>query len=166
MYISSGRRFVFVHIPKTGGTSMTRALESRAMADDLPIGDTPKARQRRRRLKGIDSAGRLWKHSTLADIDGLVAKSFIDDALVVSMVRNPWDRVFSLYTWSRMQRFDHPLVRLSRDTDFSDFLNAPLCAAALKARPYAHYVTDCSGQERDCLWIRLEHWQEDAEPLW
>jgi len=31
MIISPGRRFVFVHIPKTGGTALTLALEGRAM---------------------------------------------------------------------------------------------------------------------------------------
>ena len=72
MIISRGRRYIFVHIPKTGGTSMALALEARAMKDDIMLGDTPKARNRRRRLDGAQAAGRLWKHSTLADLDGLV----------------------------------------------------------------------------------------------
>ena len=72
MILSSGRAYVFVHIPKTGGTAMALALEGRAMKDDIMLGDTPKARKRRRRLQDFKAAGRLWKHSTLADIDGLV----------------------------------------------------------------------------------------------
>ena len=68
MILSRGRRYIFVHIPKTGGTAMALALEGRAMADDILIGDTPKAVKRRGRLKGLETAGRLWKHSTLADI--------------------------------------------------------------------------------------------------
>ena len=72
MIISRGRRYLFVHIPKTGGTAMAMALEARAMKDDILIGDTPKAQKRKRRLKDIKTAGRLWKHSTLADIDGLI----------------------------------------------------------------------------------------------
>ena len=43
MIISPGRGYVFVHAPKTGGTAMALALEARAMADDILIGDTPKA---------------------------------------------------------------------------------------------------------------------------
>ena len=74
MIISRGRNYIFVHIPKTGGTAMAAALERRAMADDILVGDTPKARRRRGRLKGLATAGRLWKHSTLADIDGLVTR--------------------------------------------------------------------------------------------
>ena len=72
MILSRGRRYVFVHIPKTGGTSLARALEARAMKDDILIGDTPKARARRRRQAGLTARGRLWKHSTLADIEGLL----------------------------------------------------------------------------------------------
>ena len=72
MILSRGRRFIFVHIPKTGGTALSLALEDRAMKDDILIGDTPKARARKGRLVGVKSAGRLWKHSTLSDIAGLV----------------------------------------------------------------------------------------------
>ena len=62
MIISRGRKYIFVHIPKTGGTSLALALEARAMKEDLMLGDTPKAVKRRKRLAGAASAGRLWKH--------------------------------------------------------------------------------------------------------
>ena len=35
MIISRGRRFIFVHIPKTGGTALSLALEARAMGRAL-----------------------------------------------------------------------------------------------------------------------------------
>ena len=40
---------------------MTLALEARAKADDIIIGDTPKAKKRRKRLADLTPAGRLWK---------------------------------------------------------------------------------------------------------
>ena len=40
MILSRGRRYLFIHIPKTGGTSMALALEARTMKDDLMLGDT------------------------------------------------------------------------------------------------------------------------------
>ncbi|MFT6649435.1 MAG: hypothetical protein ACJARR_003421, partial [Pseudophaeobacter arcticus] len=53
MILSRGRKYLFIHIPKTGGTALALALEARAMRDDMMLGDTPKAKNRRRRLQGI-----------------------------------------------------------------------------------------------------------------
>ena len=102
---------------------MTLALEARAKADDIIIGDTPKAKQRRKRLAGLTPAGRLWKHSTLRDIDGIVDASAMQDYFVFTIVRNPWDRMVSYYHWAREQSFDHPVVRAACKHDFAAFLH-------------------------------------------
>ncbi len=165
MIISRGRRYIFVHIPKTGGTSMALALEARAMKDDIMLGDTPKARKRRRRLKGVPARGRLWKHSTLADIDGLVAPEELAGLFTFTLVRNPWDRVVSYYHWLREQSFDHPAVGIARATDFAGFLRAPQIRRSLQSHPYGYYMRDASGVERADLFIRLEHLAQDLAPL-
>lgn len=136
------------------------------MKDDILIGDTPKARRRRKRLKDMTSAGRLWKHSTLADIDGFVPIEQIAQSFTVALVRNPWDRVVSLYHWLRVQRFDHPSVALAQQTDFAGFVHSDYLASALPANSYSHYMTRADEQEDCNLYIRLEHFDKDAEPLW
>lgn len=165
MILSRGRRYIFVHAPKTGGTSLALALEARAMADDIMLGDTPKAKKRRRRVEGIDSAGRLWKHSMLADLYGLVSQEEIEEFFVFTLVRNPWDRVVSYYHWLRAQSFDHPAVELAKARGFSDFLRQPTILESLRNAPYTAYVTDAEGVERANLFIRLEHLEEDLAPL-
>ena len=162
MIISAQRRYVFVHIPKTGGTAMALALEGRAARDDILVGDTPKALARRRRLKGLQVPGRLWKHSTLTDIDGLVDLSGM---FIFTLVRNPWDRVVSYYHWLRDQDFDHPAVARAKVMAFSDFLDHPGTASSLQSAPYASYVTDAGGVMRANLFIRLEHLSTDLGPL-
>lgn len=165
MIISRGRRYIFVHIPKTGGTAMALALEDRAMADDILIGDTPKARRRRNRVKTLQARGRLWKHAMLSDIDGVVAPAELDDFLIFTLVRNPWDRVVSYYHWLRGQSFDHAAVDLARTLPFADFVRHPQTQDSLSRSPAARYVTDALGQERQALFLRLEHLAEDIAPL-
>ena len=165
MIISPGRRYVFVHIPKTGGTSLALALEDRAKKDDIMLGDTPKARKRRRRLKGVQTRGRLWKHSTLADIDGLLPPGELEQLFAFTMVRNPWDRAVSYYHWLRGQSFDHPAVRLAQELDFGWFLADPYIAQSLRSGQAASYMTRVDGVEQCAAYIRVEHFATDAAPL-
>ncbi|OIQ26902.1 MAG: Type II secretory pathway, pullulanase PulA [Alphaproteobacteria bacterium MedPE-SWcel] len=165
MILSRGRNFVFVHIPKTGGTALAQALEARAMAGDEMLGDTPKAKKRRRRLQGVSTRGRLWKHSTLSDIEGLATRDELRQMFAFTLVRNPWDRAVSLYHWLQDQRFDHPMVPLAQARPFGDFITAPLVRRTFADTPAPAYMRQSDGQEHCSLYIRLEHFTEDAEPL-
>ena len=165
MILSRGRRYIFVHAPKTGGTSLALALEARALADDILLGDTPKAVKRRRRVAGVPASGRLWKHSMLTDLYGLVTQEEIEAFFVFTLVRNPWDRMVSYYHWLRDQRFDHPAVTLARSQDFAGFLRQPEVTDSLRAQPFGRYVVDAGGVDRANLYIRLEHLAEDLAPL-
>ena len=166
MIWSPGRKYLFIHIPKTAGTSMALALEARAMKDDVMLGDTPKALKRRRRAKDLPARGRLWKHSTLADLSGWIDGPDLDGVFVFTLVRNPWDRMVSYYTWLQTQGFDHPSVHLARTSTFADFVAHPATQAAWRNAPARHYVTDASGVEVCSAYIRVEHFQQDAAPLW
>jgi hypothetical protein len=166
MIISRGRRFILVHIPKTGGTALTLALEGRARADDILIGDTPKARARRGRLRGLRAAGRLWKHATLADIDGLVTGAEVADFFTLTLVRNPWDRAVSYYHWLRAQSFAHPAVGLARTHDFAGFMAHPQTQASFRLWPYGAYMRDAGGVERCRLYARSEALEADLAPFW
>ncbi len=165
MIISRGRRYIFVHVPKTGGTALTLALEARAKADDILIGDTPKARRRRARQKALQPAGRLWKHATLADIEGVVSRDEMRDFFTLTLVRNPWDRLVSYYHWLQGQGFDHPAVTLSKVLEFHDFLAHPQTRASIRAWPAGRYMRDSAGQEHCTKFVRLEYLDEDLAPF-
>ena len=165
MIISPGRSYVFVHIPKTGGTALTLALENRAMKDDILIGDTPKARARRGRVKALQAKGRLWKHSTLADIDGVLTPADLAGMFCFTLVRNPWDRAVSYYHWLRAQSFAHPAVGLAKALNFSDFLGHPQTRTAFRLWPASAYMRDRTGTEQCKLFARLEHLNSDLAPL-
>ncbi|SFQ96391.1 sulfotransferase family 2 domain-containing protein [Poseidonocella sedimentorum] len=165
MIISPGRRYIFIHIPKTGGTSMALALEARAMKDDILIGDTPKAIRRRRKLRAFDPENRLSKHARLADLTGLLPQGEIADMLIFTLVRNPWDRLVSYYHWLRQQRFDHPARRIAQTHDFAAFLAHPSIARSIAEAPTSAYLTDAAGRAAPALCLRLEHLTEDIAPL-
>ncbi|NJM81730.1 MAG: sulfotransferase family protein [Tabrizicola sp.] len=165
MIISPKRRFIFVHIPKTGGTAFSLGYEARAAKDDILIGDTPKARARRGRLHGVKTAGRLWKHSTLADIAGLLPETVVDGCLTLTLVRNPWDRLVSYYHWLRAQSFAHSAVGLAKALDFSRFINHSQTRASLTLWPYGAYLRRRDGEEKPSLFVRLEAYAEDILPF-
>jgi hypothetical protein len=165
MIISRGRGYVFVHIPKTGGTAMALALEGRAKKDDILIGDTPKAKQRKHRLAELAPKGRLWKHSTIADIDGILSAEELDAMFCFTLVRNPWDRMVSYYHWLRAQKFEHPAVALAQASEFEAFVRHPETVRTMHASPNRHYMTDARGIERCDSYVRLEHLGQDLRDL-
>ncbi len=165
MIISHGRKYIFVHIPKTGGTSLSLALENKAMKDDVLIGDTPKAKNRRSRLKDIKTSGRLWKHARLTDIYGLTTQEQMEQYFVFTIVRNPWDRVVSYYHWLQDQTFDHPAVKIAQSLSFADFLQDGMIQRSFQNDKAAQYVSDQDGIDRCDLYLRLEHLSEDVQAL-
>lgn len=162
MIVSPSRRFVFVHIPKTGGTSLSLALEGRARRDDILIGDTPKARRRKGRLASLGARGRLWKHARLADLDGYLDPEDLRSYFVFTIVRNPWDRMVSYHHWLKAQDFAHPAVSLARRTTLEEFLLDGDTQTALRNDAARRYVTDASGVERCDLFLRFEALDDGA----
>lgn len=165
MIISKGRSYIFVHIPKTGGTSLALALEQRAMKDDILVGDTPKAQRRHRRNKALNSEGRLWKHSRLIDIQGLLSAQQIREMFVFTLVRNPWDRMVSYYHWLKAQTFDHRAVVLAGQLGFEDFVLHPEIQQSFRQSPFRSYVSDAEGADLCRAYIRIERFAVDAQPL-
>jgi len=165
MIISHGRRYIFVHAPKTGGTALALALEDRAMKDDILIGDTPKAQKRSGRVKRLKLSRPLKKHSTLAETAEIVPLQELDEFFLFTLVRNPWDRLVSYYHWLLDQNFEHPAVGAAKTNSFADFIGDQKILSAFQKNPYSSYLIDAAGTERKAHYIRLEHLKQDLAPL-
>lgn len=160
MIISSGRQYIFIHAPKTGGTALSLALEGRAMKDDILVGDTPKAQARRKRQKDQYPNVRLNKHSKLPQAQRLVED--ISGYYCFMLVRNPWDRLVSYYYWLQAQRFAHPAVKLSQTRNFSEFIREKVIVTSLRMNGYATYLNGA----QDPHFLRLESLDQDLSNLW
>ena len=82
--VSESKRFVFVHIPRTGGTQVEAGLS-----------EYGKVLQGRPNFDSIH-----FKHATAAHLRAMMGAAF-DTYFRFTIVRNPWDWVVSNYTFNR-----------------------------------------------------------------
>jgi len=83
--INHSKKFIFIHIPKTAGTSIEQCLSS-CIKPDFPI-------------VGYDEANKLHRqHSTLEQLKSIY-KIKIDDYFKFTVCRNPYERAVSGYFW-------------------------------------------------------------------
>ena len=105
MRIFQSPPIIFVHIPKTGGTSVTRFL-------DENIEDTTKVR-----LRGPASL-----HSTLSELNRAIDDSILDFD-IISVKRNTWERILSYYLMAN--KFPRiPELRDKNPVSFEDYYTA------------------------------------------
>jgi chondroitin 4-sulfotransferase 11 len=83
MLISHDYKFIFIHIGKTGGTSIERALCSFLRIDF--------------EATEISPDGKWWKHKWAAVMREILGKDLWDDYFTFAFVRNPYDMILSLY---------------------------------------------------------------------
>lgn len=162
MIISNSRKYIFIHIMKAAGTSVTRALDAQARWNDLVIGGTPFG-------ESIQPAYRqrfnLHKHSLGREVRTVVGPEVWDTYFTFTFVRHPYTRAVSLYTfagkmidkygWKRhLRRLS--FTRVSREPiwtwritqaylesdSFSEFIRNP----NLRMIPQTDWILDEAGQ--------------------
>jgi len=112
MVLSESKKFLFIHIPKCAGESMTHVLKPYAL-DYLKVNT--------RFTEYIKDRGQLPVHLTYQDISDSV-KVNLNDYYLFAFVRNPWERYVSLYAYfRRMER--HIMHQRCKSQFFSEFIN-------------------------------------------
>ena len=97
MLISQRHKFIFVHVQKTGGSSIWRALKPFCDASDFAL---------------IERHG-LSSHATAGQIIEAVGREVWDEYFTFAFERNPWDKCLSLYyyqlqNWDRYRKLFRP----------------------------------------------------------
>lgn len=100
MIISNSRKFIFIHIRKTAGESVTATLEPHLRRGDfLPDGD-PRRRVARSIRLGSPPYPSLTKHSSAAEVRREIPPDLWNDYYKFAIVRHPVDRMVSFYQWA------------------------------------------------------------------
>lgn len=96
MIISNSHEFIFVHVLKTGGTTVCAALEPFLRWNDLILGGTAFGE----RLNGpYRERFGLRKHSTAREIRAVVGDETWTRYFTFAFVRHPYARTVSFYAW-------------------------------------------------------------------
>jgi Sulfotransferase family len=124
MIINHSLGFVFIHVPKAAGTSISRLFTSFSTYRDQEIGGTPMGEILQPFFKRRYG---LAKHSTAAEVMQVMGEQRFTKYFTFAFVRNPYTRAFSTYNYLRRQR-DHKDLRLvqavSHLETFGDYLRS------------------------------------------
>ena len=134
MLLSIRYRFLFVHIPKTGGTSIRAALRYYKWSDPYRI--PLFLCSRLSAFTGHRLACKLPRHAKIIAAHEMLPRDFFDSLFKFAFVRNPWDRAVSFYNY--YLNINQSLVRYS----FKRFLFDKLSKSLWK-KYSKHFLTFC-----------------------
>ncbi|MBN2886272.1 MAG: sulfotransferase family 2 domain-containing protein [Chromatiaceae bacterium] len=141
MLLSPRDRFLFVHIAKTGGTSVRAALERRRWRDPwyYPVFLC----SRFSHLSGHRIGTKLPRHAKIIAAQELLPRDWFESLFKFAFVRNPWDLQVSSFHHIRRERPHY----LGGHQTFGDFLRWKLDPE----RPYQYHIDTSITLQSDYL---------------
>lgn len=155
MLISYARKFIFIHIYKTAGTSITRALSRHGFV--MPI--------ERLVQKCIASLGLCFHHNGFpvhvkaSDLKAQLPEPIFGRFFKFAFVRNPWDWQVSLYHYMLQSKEPWARAKLGKITSFEEYLESGLFKIERKSQN--QFVRDELGSVLVDFIGRYEQLQED-----
>ena len=183
------QELIFIHIPKTGGESVSEALIKAIGADKS--WSTSHQRQtgflRRWLTRKKPDLVRKGKHATARQLRKILGNTAYNRAYKFCIVRNPWDQAVSFYHHLRKPLYvanmqdtllkPHNACRLALTSDFTNWVEAIYLdrqvqeEASRKPFPVDHFcnqsewLLDTSGQSLVDYVCRFENLRNDLETV-
>ncbi|MEM7189506.1 MAG: sulfotransferase family 2 domain-containing protein [Pseudomonadota bacterium] len=160
MILNHQHRFIFIHVPKAAGTTVTRALSPLTTFRDIELGGTKYGEA----LQGLfASRFDLRKHSTGSALQAKCPGHIWQRFFVFAFVRNPYARAYSVFRF--LQRWkEGPHYDMANGLDLSGFLASDdvLSGEIEIARPQTHWLTRDGAALKGIDFIgRVENFAED-----
>lgn len=107
MPIDTMKKILFIHIPKTGGSSVEKALNLHP-------------HQVQDAFVSLSGTGKHLQHLTFKQINELDRKAEVNACKKFCIIRNPIDRFGSEFRWRK--KIGHPLTKDMNEADFAEHL--------------------------------------------
>lgn len=123
--ISAEYRCIFVHIPKTGGTS----IEDIFWPDRRELSEDPEWAARHLWMSFVDEFRNKYQtgglqHLTADQIATEVGTDTFNECFKFAIVRNPWDKAISQFTYTKNSRPDlRQYLGMSSSASFHEYLD-------------------------------------------
>ena len=147
--VSRKHKFIFIHIPKTGGTSIERALDGNVRSEKDASSD-------------LGNTYSEYKHWKTSDYETNCPELF-DCYFKFMFIRNPWDRLVSRYEW---QKFVLPESHINFKTivrrTFKEFIKQR-ASAIFNKWCYCDLMRDTNGKRVVDFIGRFENLQNDFD---
>lgn len=115
-----GQPFIYIHTPKTGGVSLTSALEGLADSYENDISLRNCILEYNHAMLGAYQGILFW-HITMRDLMRHYGEEAIRRYYSFSFIRNPWDWLVSMYFFIRRTP-EHPESMIAGHMDFRQFV--------------------------------------------
>ena len=159
MLLSYSHRFLFIHVPKTGGSSISRALaECVHRPEDHWVNRTLGRVGIHVNLYGPERVRRYRFHSTARVLRRHLSEETFESSFKFAFVRNPWDRMVSSYHFVAGCATHHRHRQVARGMNFKDYLRYEVARGKMSQ---AAMLTDRSGRLLVDFVGRFERLAED-----
>ncbi len=166
MIINNSRRFIFIHIPRTGGTTITNILSRYTTYCDIELGGTEFG-------EAIQNAYAkrfgIRKHSPAREVKKIMGEILWGQYFSFAFVRNPFTRALSIFNFLRKwQGYNEDFrEKMLSFKDFEDFVLSRLWDKTNGPdeifRPQIYWLSSIPGKNDIIVDFvgRLENFEED-----